>query len=144
MYPLYVLYVIIFSVNQRPLLSVYDRPTKLSVFVTSAISIPREKGATSSRRRYSIFPEASAERMAASTAAPQAMVTSGLRLLLNSLPALKNSETSLTIEGIRWNHRPRRFHERSPCRSWSHEKPSQRGKEGQERDPCKGPRNSHE
>ena len=87
--PLYVLYVIIFSVNQRPSLSVYDRRTKLSVFVTSAISIPREKGATSRRRRFSIFPEASAERMAASTAAPQANGLLWVEALVGFLAGVK-------------------------------------------------------
>ena len=67
----------------------YDRPTRLSVFVTSAILIPREKGATSRRRRFSIFPEVSAERMAASTAAPQANGLLWVEALVGFLAGVK-------------------------------------------------------
>src|SRR6266545_6872993 len=60
-----------------------------------AVSIPRERGATSSRRRSCIFSEVSPERIAAWTAAPQATASLGLML---SLP-LKKSDTNFTIRG---------------------------------------------
>ena len=61
-----------------------------------AVSIPRDSGATSSSNKPPTAPPASPVRMAACTAAPQAMVSSGLMDPFNSLP-LKKSWSSFQI-----------------------------------------------
>src|ERR1700676_1772453 len=71
-----------------------------AVMTPPAVSIPRDKGAISRRRRSCVFSDVSPERMAAWTAAPYVTASSGLMLLWDSLP-LKKSDTSLTIRGIR-------------------------------------------
>ena len=71
-----------------------------AVMTPPAVSIPSERGETSSKSKSCVFSEVSPERMAAWTAAPYATASSGLIDLLGSLP-LKKSDTSLTMRGIR-------------------------------------------
>ena len=60
-----------------------------AVMTPPGVSTPREKGVTSSRRKPWIFSQMSPER-----------ITAWMTLVLGSFP-LKESETSLTIRGIR-------------------------------------------
>ena len=65
-----------------------------------AVSIPRDRGVTSSRSRSWTASDLSPCRMAAWTAAPYATASSGLMDLFNSFP-LKKSWISFWILGIR-------------------------------------------
>mmetsp|Transcript_16090 Transcript_16090/g.54664 ORF Transcript_16090/g.54664 Transcript_16090/m.54664 type:complete len:212 (-) Transcript_16090:1041-1676(-) len=73
-----------------------------AVMTPPAVSMPRESGATSRRRRSCSFSEFSPSllRMAACTVAPYATASSGLMDLQSSLP-LKKSESICWILGMR-------------------------------------------
>src|SRR5262245_56106486 len=66
---------------------------------TSCFDTNYYQGTGATSRRSCVLSEVSPERMAACTAAPYATASSGLMLLLGSLP-LKKSDASLTMRGI--------------------------------------------
>ena len=79
----------------------------------ASIAISRERGAKSRRQFLDENPESSQRyRQRGWRLSPSPLTTAssglGLMLLLGSLPK-KRLETSLTIRGYEWNHRPRRI-----------------------------------